>query len=392
MEFELESTLNNKKKFINFLSLKNLFIKNKEPDIKLILQKQADLFLEADNLPSYIKMMSEGYQPTKNQSDRLTQIINNFLVNPRGSNLDEGKGIKYVEDLLKLGLQLNFDNIHHLFLYPQYYNNDFFKNIHTAKESNLYSDNYYWSKSLVNIDKQVKQLMESPDFPDYLFSKFISDLNNKKNNYHQIFQVSDKYPRVLNYYSPILVNNPELLLKNVSFKDFNKIYEILQSKNIHDHIAIFNEIINNYYSKDINNLLTITKQNYTSELLENLTIQKINNDKHLLTHLPKEALDTIENIEAIFQKIQIKKLNNPNDLEQLNNMIKKRIPEVLSKFLTIDEEYRTTLKNTQGLNAQELMLESLKNIHCIFEKIHKEINQESVHSLSVTNRYTKALK
>ena len=46
--------------------------------------------------------------------------------------------------------------------------------------------------------------------------------------------------------------------------------------------------------------------------------------------------------------------------------------------LSIDKEYRTTLKNVQGYNAEQLMEQSLDNLGSIFEKKNIDNNQEAL--------------
>ena len=43
-----------------------------------------------------------------------------------------------------------------------------------------------------------------------------------------------------------------------------------------------------------------------------------------------------------------------------------------------DKEYRTTLKNVQGYNAEQLMEQSLDNLGSIFEKKNIDNNQEAL--------------
>lgn len=54
----------------------------------------------------------------------------------------------------------------------------------------------------------------------------------------------------------------------------------------------------------------------------------------------------------------IKKLKTPIQSKTIFIIYLKRIPEILEKYLSIDAEYRLTLRNTEGKNAEELMLES----------------------------------
>ncbi len=73
----------------------------------------------------------------------------------------------------------------------------------------------------------------------------------------------------------------------------------------------------------------------------------------------------------------------------LNNLWNKRLPEIIGKFLSIDTDYRTSLKNIEGKNAQELMMESLGSIKNNIKQLTLESENKKLNELSVTNRYVK---
>lgn len=359
-------------KFKKFLSLRSLF--KKEDSAIEALQNRANMFINTNNYEAYVKMLVQGYQPTKNQVDTFHQIVNELLCS-RSSK--EANTIR-LENLLGEGLKLNDDNVLHLIVDSKY-NSLFYKNTEFFKSfSNLSYENH----SLPNLTQQIKDITQTPYFSDILYTFFESRINYKKAVYKDTVETF-KY---------ILEHNPSLILKNVSFDKFVKLNEKLQSQELYFHqYSILNNIVNNFYSNDINIILNSTKSNYSGNILSSLTMEKIKSGHHQMHDLPEEALSIIKNIEDIYTKIQDKK--NPNqDVEQLNIMLEKRIPEILSKYLTIDVSYRTSLKNTDGQNAQELMLEGLNNIYTTFDNVYKDINQEGIHSLSATTRYTKSFR
>lgn len=371
-EKHIDITVKEESKFKKFLSLKSLFKKEDNP--KEALQNRAKHFINTNNYEAYVKMLSQGYQPTQNQVNSFHQIVNELLT----SRLANGSNTIRLEKLLADGLKLNEYNVLH-FITDSKFNSLFYKNSDFFKSFNtLFCDSHV----LINLTDQVKEIVHRPHFSDMLFARFESYINHKKATYKDVIET----------FKVILEHNPSLMLKNISFDNFVKLNEKLQSQELYStHYGILNNITNNFYSNDLGNILETTKSNYSHNLVKNLTIEKIKSENHKINDLPQNALDLIKNIEDLYNKIQEKK-NQQTDLQQLNIMLEKRIPEILSKFLTIDPSYRTSLKNTEGKNAQELMIEGLSNIYTTFENVYKDINQESIHSLSATTRYTKSFK
>lgn len=381
-------------KFKNFLSLSFLFNKKFKQISKHIIQedknnpnsdfeKKASVFLSSGNYEAYVRMLSQGYQATTNQSAAFNKLIVDLFFNritpDDGYSYDLTKDLNKLESILNTGYALTENNVlefikkgkENLFKYRK----DFFttNNVITTHDSQF----HYFPL----LSENIRNIMNGSGFDDKISQSFLD----------KISQPEAKITNIVYEFLFLLENCPHLVLKKVSFEKMLNIYEYLQKVNFGE-TDLLNDIINNYYSKDMNNFLTDTKINYAGKNLENLTIQKIKSDTITLNDLPQEALDVVQSIEVLFNKIKVKKTSNIENLEQLHRMLDKRIPEILGKYLTIDPDYRLILKNPEGLNAQELMLESLNNIYSIFENIYKDINQESVYSLSATNRYVKSLK
>ena len=371
-EKHIDITVKEESKFKKFLSLKSLFKKEDNP--KEALQNRAKHFINTNNYEAYVKMLSQGYQPTQNQVNSFHQIVNELLT----SRLANGSNTIRLEKLLADGLKLNEYNVLH-FIADSKFNSLFYKNSDFFKSFNTL---FYDSHVLINLTEQIQEIVHRPHFSDMLFARFESYINHKKATYKDVIET----------FKVILEHNPSLMLKNVSFDNFVKLNEKLQSQELYStHYGILNNITNNFYSNDLNTILDTTKSNYSNNLVKNLTIEKIKSENHKMNDLPQKVLDIIKKIETLYTKIQESK-NEHTDLQQLNIMLEKRIPEILSKYLTIDPDYRTSLKNTEGKNAQELMVEGINNIYITFENVYKDINQESIHSLSVTTRYTKSFK
>lgn len=73
-----------------------------------------------------------------------------------------------------------------------------------------------------------------------------------------------------------------------------------------------------------------------------------------------------------------------------NRLVQERLPQYIADFLLMKKEYRTSLVNTQGKNAQTLLEESLANISTHLQQIEMRANEAQLKELSVAARYTEA--
>lgn len=109
--------------------------------------------------------------------------------------------------------------------------------------------------------------------------------------------------------------------------------------------------------------------------------------------LLKEESLTEEMKELINQiSIEISKYQKQNDqqyLEEVGKIVEEILPNVVKKYLSIDEEYRVSLRNVEGKLPSELLLESLSNLNARVKNINQTINQEKVSHLSIDNRKLK---
>lgn len=403
MEYELEHSPDNvnnnfenlyiqnkQSKFKKFFSLFWLFNNTslkitKEKSLPTPFEQQAGIFLTSGNYEAYIKMLNEGYIPTQNQAKIVDRRIHDLFFNrihpDDGYRYDLHNDLIALENLLSIGYQLKqkdvilfFMKINDTILVD---NEKFFtanKNLklYTMDESHEYP----------HLSEQIRNIIKTKDFSEKLSNAFKLTLENKTVNFSENFMP----------FSFILKTAPELLLKNITLPDFLELNnKFIKRTATNDQQDIMNNIINQYYSNEMKPFYMNIKEKYTTDFLESMMVNKVKKDIDTLKEIPKQALDIIQSIEMTFNSIQKKSINNIN-MEQLQLMLDKRIPEVLSKYLTIDPDYRTSLKNIEGKNAQELMIESLNNIASLFHNMYQEINQESVNSLSATTRYTKALK
>lgn len=373
------------KKITKFFSLITSFLPHLKKKNKSIISNpfeiQATSFLNSKNYHAYVNMLLEGYTPNIYQKTRMNNLVQDLFFNrvtkDESYGFEVARDISTLEKLLSSGYKLTENDVFEFVLYSNNnilkYNESFFK-----KGTHIYSTSLIDRKSYPVLSEQMKSIMNTEDFSNRLSTLFAAELDNKK----------IKYESTISHFTFLLDVAPSLLLKKVSFDRFLEVSEQLQKKPSKYPHDLMNNIINHYYSPNMKSFYRDIKKNYTTNFVEDLLLNKVKRDIETLKEIPGEALNIIESIEKIFNNIQ--KKENAH-YEHLTVMLDKRIPEVLSKYLSIDPEYRTTLKNTQQLNAQDLMLESLQDIHSLFENVSKELNQNLVHSLSATHRYAKSL-
>lgn len=131
-----------------------------------------------------------------------------------------------------------------------------------------------------------------------------------------------------------------------------------------------------------------------NEVMEQLGI----NTKSLVAKAQKDILLSEDNLSLEMKEkikdigIEIEKIqtNNHDDYkEKIMKIGEEILPNLIKKYLSIDEEYRHSLKNIEGKLPSELLMESLENIFAQLKEINQEINKEKISSLSIENRKLK---
>ena len=87
--------------------------------------------------------------------------------------------------------------------------------------------------------------------------------------------------------------------------------------------------------------------------------------------IPKEANDILNDIYITYKKLEHEKNNIiiKNESHQIKKLIDERIPEILEKYISIDDEYKKSLINTEGKTPFDLMIGSLENILSYFNRV-----------------------
>jgi hypothetical protein len=249
---------------------------------------------------------------------------------------------------------------------------------------------------------QLRQYIQKPDYLKNKFHYLVQQLELifKDEEYHNHIYYPGKEDTHTDKLKQILERHGNLILRHVDFNEFLAFIEHFSQYPGFEQ-KFYNQILKNTYQSDIKQVMKHTQNQQGLEYVQQITFQQIQQNQipnnMVLPDVAKEHIDAISDL---YQKIQttleLNHLKNNLDKQEMifevTNLFEKRLPEILKKYLTIDNEYRTSLTNNQGLNAQQLMMKSLENIQSNLMSHWKRLNQDSINDLSASNRYTEHFK
>lgn len=127
------------------------------------------------------------------------------------------------------------------------------------------------------------------------------------------------------------------------------------------------------------------KNDYIHQLhFLNLTI----NENSLLT----EHQNTIRVIKNIHTKLcNHENLLHADDIDKINKIVLETLPITIEKYEKIDPDFRESVKNIEGKNANLLFSESLHNVLVIMKDCELKLEQAKVNDLSLINRKNKVI-
>lgn len=365
------------------------------------IEKSAYELLERDDLISFNKLINYGYQIPQNQLD----IYINKLLKLIDNDNDHTKVI--LNDFVKNdNIFLPKEIIHSLFFntYFQIYHNRNLDSLERQAKNKTITEKEKESLNKIDSDNKFSHLL--PQVAEYLTNDLnkmamFSDLLKLMNEYFKPGVYINVEHSILSPYRFFEKHLIPLLNKN----EVRKIGQCLQEfklalvkKNKTKESAILDKFINNLdltekelNSEDMNNLIEKTKRVYLNEAIAQKIEQK---QKRHHYDIPKEANDILNNIYIMYKKLEHEKDNIiiKNEKHQIKKIIDERIPEILEKYISIDEEYKKSLMNTEGKTPFDLMIASLENILSYFKEINLSLNEEKVKELSVKERYTNQFK
>lgn len=260
-------------------------------------------------------------------------------------------------------------------------------------------------KITTNLKQQLLNHVKTIEFQDVIFNNFNSSLNKFKksksyysssDNYENrdiIYQLLQNYLILdINQFKKINIEN----YLNLSSQLKNALaaldYDYSKSINKNDVIEHFINNRDNIYKNEVNTLMNKSKVQFLGQSANISAKEKLElNFKEKLnsSYLPKSSLDIINNIQKKYESILI---SNPNQtfIDNADTIIKEFLPNVINKYLSIDKEYVKTMTNSQGKNAEDLLLESLNSIHTMLSNDLEIIQSHNLTNLSAHNRFLKA--
>ena len=419
-EFNVTSLGTNRPKKSDFLSglttvfEKFAFIskKNKTDIAILAQQKQATQFLSAKSYDAYFKMTDNGYQPTKKQEALWNNIIQKKIdsidaSHTRHFNQDiktfeywAEKGIHFTEahyksiifSKLSDGLfevtekfveqQFGYNSSDHNFLKPEH------TNLSHINEKNPFIENFLL-------------LTQKDSFCDDLFNEFRHYVKYVK-KFRKTLEYGEEGQKELYLFTHMAKKMPNVLLKNISLDSFLITAEIWQKnkEQLPPTWAVLamdraiHGVVEGFYRKDIDKKIEITQEIFSESYFKKVATEaghSIENNFSMKT-LPEQAKDLLKSIQEQHSTVKSYKITlSEEDKFTMSNLLEKRIPEVLEKYLSIPPDYRTTLTNNEGKNSQDLMLESLNNFNTKINGIIENYAQNKVQDLSATKRYSKSI-
>lgn len=346
------------------------------------LEKEVDQYLKMDKLESALKYADSGYQFTEKQLE---------TIKPKLYYL----GVKAFEKLFEdhpSATQFIKSNDVFFKILPEIIHNKF------SSHSKLM---YYFNEKLQVEDFKQSFRKNFYDSIDKLLSDSFFIRKIKEKDYYfdsRIFLIFRKYS--------------DIILEDLTFDSF---YEKLNTINkIKKHVSKEwatkgNKIDRNSFDcferdfkekgeKKLEELLDkkahAIEQLYMPQNINTFMVKKINEElkKTKLENLPEEAHSIIVEINQHYDLLKDNDGLTDNEIFSINNLMNKRLSEVIYKYLKVDEDFRETMRHPNGKNTKELMLDSLIEIRQTLENIRLEKNERHLSSLSATNKYLKQRK
>jgi hypothetical protein len=404
------------------------------------LREQADYFLQAQALSSFAKMMSKGYEPTSAQEDKFNTLFE--------QSVDEKRYDK-IADMIESGMQLKPN--HYVYLI---FNNktrtlclpfstlDSLLKPEEDNQPGLDSPRFHISDKdrqiFYVIGKALQACSEDDVYNRRLFKQFMTHINSINTLFSEStskktqtvnmlqsdliefcklsgkFEVNQSLLNAFDYMAqPLsLKEYSELLEKMNLIKDYrvntsNLDYNGKESNNF-KNLAMGNESwsrlanafhhrlstrFEQHFSRDIDRIMDETQNLYMDKFLAQKASEESvkNSQKYSLEMLPSDTRKVVETIRQQYDGLsaQMTRLDQ-NDLHDLKGLVQEKLPKYINDFLSMKEEYRTTMVNAQGKNAHDLLNESLANIAENLKQIEVRLNEDNLKELSVGAKYTKA--
>lgn len=361
------------------------------PEEKIITEKFIE-FLNVEDCIFCYKMMDEGFEPKDNLKKQLNGVMLN-KVEKGYYNYTSIEKVKSIEPKTKLiiflkDMDMNTENYDFFNIYHQHRNSHSDKSVISFlnEEQNKNTVYQYIHESLNLLKTEV---LNNIDQFGFYHGKENERLTKNNNHLMYIVGVAIRYEiftkedtqQIRKLFEHIDLTMKDKLNKSdfgqsKAFRIIGKIY-----------FDTFLESLKQYQANQLsanNNKENVLQQIKSFKARKKSLTETINhlvvNEEYSVENLPLNAKNKVKYITDLVNKI---------DSEEVSNFVQERLPIILKKYFSIDEEYRASLKNVEGLNATELMVQSLDNIERIVKAKQDDNNYDLLSELSVENRKLK---
>lgn len=382
-------------------NVSELFTKRTKEE--MYFSKKFNNFIIVEDYLFCVKMMDEGYTPSDFERKQINEIVLNKLQK-NDYNYNDIRFLKSLSDKTRIeGLLKAVPNIETSFKSCNRHSINFSLTTKMInKETTLNQEEFIMTELDGNKKMVLEATKELISHSKKMYRKGLDshgdycNYNTREHNYR-----TEKLEKLINLnifiiraglYIPEEINE----LKQ-QFESLNKYIERKTSKKFSagsytmigkDMIEGFAKTLTNYAHKsDIESkedlLRQIKSYSTRNKSLSEEIKDLINQEEYSIDKLPVEAKNKISTIQKVITEI---------NSEETTQFFNERLPVILKKYFSIDEEYRTSLKNVEGYNAQELMLQALDNIEKLVTSKKEDNNVILISELSIENRKLKSKK
>lgn len=368
------------------------------------------------------RYIANQFKKTNNIEDIINKKTNEYLKNSKKNEVTSIEEPFEKKKFLEASLFMKIGHLVGLSLRNQYYKNLDEKVKKALKENEIYrvleaqKNGYYLGKKLnkLTFETLYKELTTNP-------LKLIEELVTRDvmlsfDNLSLILLSNDgpnlitgtnleNYPKAKELYQNLLNKenfiyaNKNLWLKTLSDKDIflqennplfyhEKMLKVCEKSEL---IGVQKALEKFLQQEDV--LKSISKNKLIDKMLLKINLQLGNSMEleHIVLDLPEIAQNLYKSIKEIkFSENDIKILESYHNYEY--EIVDKRMPEAIMKYVSVESKYRNTLKNTDGKTAENLLIETLENILITKKDLNLAINEAKLSDLSVTRRYTDSIR
>lgn len=374
------------------IALKQAKMLEKQRKKEDILQKQAlivqvDQLLEAQLYDTVMMMMKSGYQLDQKQFHIMTLELDTVLENHH-MKIDEKLSV--LDKWLSKGWSLHENQAINLL-----FDDDFQKMYAKTLISGSKIKQYPF------ISEQISYYLSTEKFAQLYFESWkqrielIEPIAANASIKSIVFTVREHH----SYLFRSIKDMPSFLkvcqlYSSVLDKSASNFFTKINPDYLSQEKEFINQLLHSYFPDGVNKLINTTLNVFTTERIEQNLVQQQKNTVNSMhgqnvESLPAETNQLLEQIQSAYKYV----LDNKQSLSveqnfDIENLIEKKIPEILNKYISMHPDYRDSFSNKDGKTAKDLMHSSLDNIKEYFNHLMQELNLDKMHSLSAMERYT----